>query len=124
MTTSTYEVQQTGIRAFPEGNRVDFNYEVPGKGIAARASIYSKMTEGVVLLHGKELTILPPDRNEDGSLKNPNRLSIKWGERIVNLGFCKSKSGKPQFYRSLETANDRARPQTAEDVFTMLGFDQ
>jgi len=123
MNNSTYEIQQRGIRAFPEGNRVDFNLEDPTDGIT-RASVFFNKMDAEVKLAGKKLTILPPDRDDDGNLKNPNRLSIRWGRQIVNLGFCNKSGGKSYFYRSLETANDRARPQTPEDVFALMGFDQ
>jgi hypothetical protein len=121
MATSTYEVRQRGIKAFPEGNRIDFILEDP-EAEPVRCSIFFDNMEKDVKLGGSKLTILPPDREEDGSLSNPNRLSIRWGRRIVNLGLCQKDGIKPYFYRGLETENDRARPKTTEDLFAAMGW--
>lgn len=127
-TNSTYEIRQRGIKVFIEGNRLDFKLEDPNAE-AAHATVFFDRMDEEVTLGGSELRILPPDRNEDGSLKNRNRLSIRWGTRIVNLGL-RSKdtdptyNGKPFYYRGLDTENDANRPQTPEDLFAAMGFSQ
>lgn len=123
MDTSTFEVRQRGIKAFPEGNRIDFKLEAPGEE-PLRATVFFNSMDREVKLDNHKLSILPPDRNDDGSLKNPNRLSIRWGRRIINLGLVQKRGIKPYYYRGLETANDQARPQTPDDLFSAMGFDQ
>lgn len=121
MSKSTYEVRQRGIKAFPEGNRIDFILEDPNAE-PVRATVFFDSMDREVKLGSHKLSILPPDRNEDGELKNPNRLSIRWGRRIVNLGLCQKNDVKPYFYRGLETENDKARPKTTADLFAAMGF--
>lgn len=123
MSNSTFEVRQRGIKAFPEGNRIDFLLEDPEAEVS-RASVFFNAMDKEVKLAGKKLTVLPPEREEDGTLKHPNRLSIRWGRNIVNLGLCSKKDVRPYYYRGLETANDRARPKTPDDLFALMGFDQ
>ena len=121
MSNSTYEVRQRGIKAFPEANRIDFCYEVPGEAVS-RASVFFDNMDSGAKLDGKKLTILPPEYDENGELVNPNRLSIRWGRNIVNLGFCNKKGVKPYFYRGLDTANDAARPTTPAALFAAMGY--
>lgn len=121
MSNANYEIRQSGIKAFPEGNRIDFIFEEPGEDVT-RASVFYDNMDANVKLAGSKLTILPPDRNEDGSLKNPKRLSIRWGRRIINLGLCEKPGIKPYFYRGLSTANDAQRPKTVDDLFAAMGF--
>lgn len=123
MSNSTFEVRQRGIKAFPEGNRIDFLLEDPEAEVS-RASVFFNAMDKEVKLAGKKLTVLPPEREEDGTLKHPNRLSIRWGRNIVNLGLCSKKDVKPYYYRGLDTANDAARPKTPDDLFALMGFDQ
>lgn len=121
MASSTFEVRQRGIKAFPEANRMDFLLEAPGEEVARASVFYDKVEDGGKL-GGKKLTILPPERDDDGELKHPNRLSIRWGRQIVNLGLCTKEGTKPYFYRGLDTANDAARPKTPEDIFAAMGW--
>ena len=123
MSNSTFEVTQRGIKAFPEKNRIDFLLEQPGEAVN-RATVFFNNMDKDVKLAGKKLTVLPPERKENGKLKHPNRLSIRWGRNIVNLGLCSKKDVRPYYYRGLETANDRARPKTPDDLFALMGFDQ
>jgi len=121
MSNSTFEVRQRGIKAFPEGNRVDFLLEDPEAEVT-RASVFFNNMEADIKLAGKKLTILPPEYDEEGNLTHPNRLSIRWGRNIVNLGLCTKKGVKPYYYRGLETANDAARPATPDALFAAMGF--
>lgn len=121
MAKSTYEIRQRGIKAFPEGNRIDFLLEDPATDVQ-RCSVFFNAQDREVKLAGKKLTVLPPERNEDGELIHPNRLSIRWGRNVVNLGLCTKEGVKPYFYRGLETANDAARPKTPEDLFAAMGW--
>ena len=123
MSNSTFEVRQRGIKAFPEGNRIDFLLEDPEAEVS-RASVFFNAMDKEVKLAGKKLTVLPPERKENGKLKHPNRLSIRWGRNIVNLGLCSKKDVRPYYYRGLDTANDAARPKTPDDLFALMGFDQ
>lgn len=121
MSNSTFEVRQRGIKAFPEANRVDFIFEEPGAE-AQRASVFFNAMDKEYKLGGKKLSVLPADRDDEGNLKNPNRLSIRWGRQIVNLGFVNKPNTKPYFYRGLDTANDAARPKSVEDLMSAMGF--
>ena len=121
MADSTFVVTERGIKAFPAGNRIDFVLQQPGKE-PARASVYAGKLDADVKLEGKKLQILPVERNEDGSPKHPNRLSIKWGKNVVNLGFVSKNGIKPYYYRGLESANERAAPKTPEDILAMMGL--
>lgn len=125
MSNSTYEVRQSEIKVFVEANRLDFLLQQPGKD-KIRATVFKNKLLDPVKLDSKKLSILPPDRNEDGSLKNPNRLTIKWGRQILNLGFVAEPKGgaKPYFFRTLESEAEAKRPKTVEDVYSMMGFDE
>ena len=123
MSNPTFTVRQRGIKAFPEGNRIDFILEDP-EAQPVRATVFFNDMGREVKLDGHKLTILPPDFDEDGELKNPNRLSIRWGRRVVNLGLCQKQGVKPYYYRGLETENDRNRPQTTAALYAAMGFDQ
>lgn len=125
MTASTFQPSVTGITAFAEVNRIDFILDGPDMDSPERASLFfDSMNEAEVKLDGKKLSILPPERNEDGSLKYPNRLSIKWNRRVINLGFRKAASGKPSWYRSIDHGRDSVRPQNSEQLFAAMGLGQ
>ena len=123
MSQTNFVPRQLGIKAFPEANRIDFiledpqNYEQP-----PRCSVFFNAMEAEVKLDGKRLRVLPPERDENGELIHPNRLSVRWGRQTVNLGLCGKEGVKPYYYRGLETANDAARPKTPGELFAAMGL--
>ena len=121
MATSNFKVLQRGIKAFPEGNRIDFILEDP-EADPVRATVFFNDMDREVKLGGSKLTIMPPDRDDDGELLYPNRLSIRWGRKLVNLGLCQKEDVRPYYYRGLESESDKTRPATPEDLFKALGF--
>lgn len=111
-----------GITAFVEANRIDFVVNGPEMQMPERTSIYFEPTSNDdVLLEGEKLQILPAELDADGNVVDPGKLRIKWGRRVLTLGHRKNAAGPMSFYRSLETANDSARPQTLAQLHVLLG---
>ena len=120
-----YQIHTHGIKVFIEANRLDFNLEDPSVSTekpAAKTSVFFNKMDSEVKLNGSKLTILPAVRDDDGNLVNPNRLDVKWGRKTLYLGRAVPKNGgKEYYYTSLETANDAARPKTADELFAAMG---
>lgn len=122
MTKSTFAVRQRGIKVFAEGNRLDFLLEDPEAAVQRATVLYAAM-DAEHKLDGKKLSVVPSEFDEDGNPKHPNRLTIKWGRNVLNLGWVQPKNnGKPYFYRSLKTANEAARPKTPAEIFAAMGW--
>lgn len=120
--SNSYTVNQRGIKVFAAMGRLDFCLEVPGE-VMQRASIPTSEKYEEYSLGGKPLRIVPPVRDEDGNIINPNPRQIKivWGGKPITTGWTVAKNGgKGYFYGSIDPSNEGNAPSTPEDIFEMM----
>jgi len=134
MSESTYTIRERGLVVFWEGNRIDFTLRDPNKGVAKATLLFSNIEKSedgnalcakdTVLLDGKPIRAVCKVFDRKTGERIPNRIGVVWNAdpdaEPINLGLTKARNGgKDYYYRGLETANDRARPKTMDDVFNM-----
>lgn len=135
MSNSTHEIRERGLQMFWEANRFDFLLRDPKQGIVKATLMLSNvepsedrtalLAKDTVLLDGKPIrAVCRIVDNKTGEIK-PNQIGIVWNAdpdaAPLVLGLTKARNGgKDYFFRGLETANDRARPKSVQDVFDMF----
>ena len=136
MSNPTYEIRERGLQMFWEGNRFDFILRDPKQGFVKATLMFSNIepsddcmvlsAKDTVLLDGRPVRAVCRVRDDNTGKIIPSKVGIVWNANPdatpIVLGLTKARNGgKDYFYRGLDTANDRARPTSIQDVFDMFG---
>jgi hypothetical protein len=114
-----YVATRLELTIFIEANRLDFKYDGPLLEDAERTSVFYDKVRGEHTLGEKLLLIPEQARKKNGHLVEPNHMTIVLDGETIKLP--RAKSGKPRYYKPLETANEAAAPKTASELFNRMG---